>query len=271
MIPDQPIDVQALHNRLGSVWNQPVSVASYTNKRLTINYRAPLDRLRRLIPEPIQVEEIEHSGMGMISQCVCDFHVTRFGPLPIPSTHTNEMLTRISVKIPHRGQMKRAYYTLRSDSSSPLLAFLGGHFSHFRKARSEFTLCDDGEVYELNCKAQDPICGGFFRGYMGSLSRKRPTSTGFADVDEATQFVFQLDGSCGYDYRTGQLSYQKIDYPKWDIQFCHETEHDFALLNYLFTQYDLQPEFDCVLFMEKVPQVWNASWLYRAPEPPTDD
>lgn len=55
---------------------------------------------------------------------------------------------------------------------------------------------------------------------------------------------------------------QKIQYPDWDLRFCHEYEYDFALLNYLFAKFDLQAEFDCVLFMEKVPQVWGASWLF---------
>ena len=109
--------VQDLHERMGKVWNQPVTVSSFTNKRLTINYRASLAGLRRLIPEPIVVEEIGDTGMGMISQCVCDFDVTHFGPVPIPKTHTNEMLCRVSVQIPKNGIMHRAYYTLRSDTS----------------------------------------------------------------------------------------------------------------------------------------------------------
>lgn len=263
MMTEKPKDIRALHDRLGKVASQPVSVASFTNKRLTINYRAPVERLRQLVPAPIEIEQIGSTGMGMISQCVCDFHVTRFGPLPIPSTHTNEMLCRISVIIPKGSQRYRAYYTLRSDSSSRLLGFLGGNFSHFRKAVSDFTMRDDGEVYELTCRASDALCGGFFRAHLDSLSKDRPSTTHFADIAEATDFVFQLDGSCGYDYRTGQLSFQHIEYPPWDIQFCHHAEYEFSLLNYLFEAYDLQPEFDCVLFMEKVPQVWGTSRLYR--------
>ncbi len=256
-------DIQDLHERLGKVSNQPINVSSFTNKRLTINYRAPLDRLRHLVPSSLEVEEIRDTGMGMISQCVCDFHVTKFGLLPIPKTHTNEMLCRISVKVPKKGHLYRAYYTLRSDSSSRVLGFLGGHFSHFRKAISRFTMRDDGEIYELKCKAKDSLCDGFFRGHIKSLSKLNPEGTCFADIQEATQFVFQLDGSCGYHYGKNKLSFQKIQYPDWDLQFCHEFEYKFPLLDYLFSTYDLCPEFDCVLFMEKVPQVWGSSWLYK--------
>ncbi len=259
-------DVRQLHERLGRVSSQPVAVSSFTNKRLTINFRVPVQRLRQLVPSCLEVEEIRNTGMGMISQCVCDFHVTKFGPLPIPSTHTNEMLCRISVKGQKHGQPFRAYYTLRSDSSSHLLGFLGGHFSHFRKAISQFSLRDDSEVYELDCKAKDEICNGHFRGYVGTLSKEKPDTTCFADIEEATQFVFQLDGSCGYHFSRNKLSFQRIQYPKWDLRFCHRFDYDFSLLKYLFAAYDLQPEFDCVLFLEKVPQVWGSSWLYKPDE-----
>lgn len=267
----QGTDVRRLHERMGRVSSQPINVSSFTNKRLTINYRAPLERLRALIPECLEAEEIRDTGMGMISQCVCDFHVTKFGQVPIPRTHTNEMLCRISVKGQKHGEPFRAYYTLRSDSSSRILGFLGGHFSHFRKATSDFTMRDDSEVYELNCRASDSICSGFFRGHLNALSKEKPATSCFADIGEATQFVFQLDGSCGYDWDSNKLSFQKIQYPPWDLQFCHRYEYDFALLNYLFQEYNLKPEFDCVLFMEKVSQVWGGSWLYTPDAPSAVD
>ena len=90
----QDPSVQRLHDRLGKVSSQPINVSSFTNKRLTINFRAPVERLRSIVPDRLEVEEIRDTGMGMISQCVCDFHVTKFGLLPIPKTHTNEMLCR---------------------------------------------------------------------------------------------------------------------------------------------------------------------------------
>ncbi len=179
-------EVRELHKRMGKVSSQPINVSSYTNKRLTINYRAPLDRLRTLVPDCLEVDEIRDTGMGLISQCVCDFRVTKFGLLPIPHTHTNEMLCRISVRGQKYGNPFRAYYTLRSDSSSRILGFLGGHFSHFRKAISDFTRRDDGEVYELDCKARDTICSGFFRGDLNALSKEKPASVSGACIISKT-------------------------------------------------------------------------------------
>lgn len=262
---DRP-DVRQLHYRLGKVNHQPVSVHSYTNKRFTINYRAPLDRLRPLVPPPMELEEIGTTGLGLISQCVCDFNIVQLGPVPIPPAHTNEMLCRISVRIPKNGRWYRAYYTLRSDTSSRMMGFLGGNFSHFRKAISQFTLRDDGDVYALTCRARDSLCDGRFEGDLHALSKEKPDTTIFADVKAATDFIYELDGSAGYSYSLNMLSFQKIDYPAWDIYFCHQYDYDFGLLNYLFKAYELDAELDCVLFMEKVPQVWNAAWMYR-PDP----
>jgi hypothetical protein len=62
----------------------------------------------------------------------------------------------------------------------------------------------------------------------------------------AKQFIFDLDGSCGYNYRQDMLSFQKIDYPPWDMYFCHEYSYHFPLVDYLCKRFDLQPELDCV-------------------------
>ncbi len=53
-----PMDIRALHRRMGSVYHQPVRVRSFTNKRFTVNFRVPLEQLRRVVPGPIELDEI---------------------------------------------------------------------------------------------------------------------------------------------------------------------------------------------------------------------
>ena len=130
-----PMDLRAIHERMGHVYHQPVRVHSFTNKRFTVNFRVPLDQLRRIVPERVE--------------------------------------------------------------------------------------------------------------------------------EEAKQFAFDLDGSGGYDYGRGMLSFQKIDYPPWDMYFCHESSYHFPLIDYLHDTFGLDTELDCVLFMRNTPQTWGASWLYR--------
>jgi hypothetical protein len=257
------MDIRTLHERMGAVNHQPIRVHSFTNKRFTVNFRVPLEELRRIIPEAIQLDEIRDTGCGMFSMCACDFWVTRLGPLPIPAVRNNDMLCRISTKIRKGSQTYRAYYTLRSDSSSRFLGFFGRRFSHFRKRTSRFERVDDGAQYNLCCEADDPLCGGNLHAVMASVSKDKPTTTIFKDIQEATDFVFNLDGSCGYSYQRDMLSFQKIDYPVWDMYFCHEFEYKFPLMDYVLKTFGLHAELDCALFMQNTPQTWGTSWLYR--------
>jgi hypothetical protein len=257
-----PIDLRALHERLGRVYLQPICVQSFTNKRFTVNFRVPLDDLRRIVPEAIELDEIADTGFGMFSMCACDFWVSRLGWLPIPPVRNNDMLCRVSARIRKGAGVYRAYYTLRSDSSSRLLGFFGKRFSHFRKQVSQFVRVDDGRIYSLENRASDPLCRGAFTAVVASITKAKPATTVFADVESAKQFVFDLDGSCGYSYERDMLSFQKIDYPPWDMYFCHEYRYDFPLMDYVNETFGLRPELDCVLFMQNTRQTWGSSWLY---------
>lgn len=258
-----PMNICALHERMGRINHQPVRVRSFTNKRFTVNLRVPLDQLRRVVPEAVQLDEIGDTGFGVLSMCACDFWVSRLGWLPIPPVRNNDMLCRVSAKVRKRDKVYRAYYTLRSDSSSRFIGFFGKRFSHFRKQVSRFVRVDDGTRYILECQAADPLCRGKLHAVMASVTKAKPDTTIFADIDEAKRFIFDLDGSCGYDYGRDLLSFQKIDYPPWDMYFCHEYHYQFALIDYLCATFDLQAELDCVLFMQNTQQTWGTSWLYR--------
>ena len=235
-----PMDIRALHRRMGRVYHQPVRVRSFTNKRFTVNFRVPLEQLRRIVPGPIELDEIGGTGLGMLSMCACDFWVSRLGPLPIPPVRNNDMLCRVSAKVRKGSEVHRAYYTL-----------------------SPFVRVDDGVRYGLECRAADPLCRGEFTAEMASIGKEKPASTIFADVEGAKEFVFDLDGSCGYCYERDMLSFQKIDYPPWDMYFCHEYRYDFPLMDYVCETFGLHAELDCVLFMKDTEQTWGASWLYR--------
>jgi hypothetical protein len=260
-----PTDLRALHERMGRVYHQPVRVHSFTNKRFTVNFRVPLGPLRRIVPAAVDLDEIGDTGLGLLSMCACDFWVSRLGWLPLPPVRNNDMLCRVSAKVRKGGKVFRAYYTLRSDSSSRFLGFFGKRFSHFRKQVSEFTRVDDGVTYSLVNRAADPLCRGKFAAVLASITKQKPATTVFADVDAARQFVFDLDGSCAYSYERDLLSFQKIDYPPWDMYFCHEFSYDFPLVQFLGAAFDLRAELDCVLFMQNTKQTWGTSWLYRNP------
>jgi hypothetical protein len=266
--PAAEFDIRAFHERMGRVFHQPVRVRSFTNKRFTVNFRVPVAQLRQLVPAPIDLDEILGTGLGMLSMCACDFWVSWFGWLPLPPLRNTDMLCRISTRVRKKGAVYRTYYTLRSDSSSQFLGFFGKRFSHFRKQVSRFNRIDDGSVYSLDCQAADMQCRGKFTAIMASINKTKPDTTIFADVDGARQFVFDLDGSCGYSYERDLLSFQKIDYPPWDMYFCHEYRFEFPLIDYLSEALRLDLALDCVLFMQNTRQTWGSSWMYRTEAEP---
>jgi hypothetical protein len=258
-----PTDLRTLQDSLGRVNHQPVSVHSFTNKRFTVNYRAPLDEVRKLLPAAIEPDEIGESGWGMFGMCACDFWVTRLGWLPLPPVRNNDMLLRVSARVRKQGSTQRAFYTIGSYSSSRLLGFLGQHFSHFRKRISSFSRIDDDTEYALECLDSDPLARGRLHAKMQSISKTCPASTLFPDIQAATDFVFNLDGSCGYHFAKDKLSFQRIDYPAWDMYFCHDYSYRFPLLDHLLQTMQIDATFDSVLFMQNTRQTWGSSWLYR--------
>lgn len=260
-----PFDLRSLQDKLGRVNHQPVSVRSFTNKRFTVNFRAPLDQIRKLLPAAIEPDEIRDTGFGMFGMCACDFWVNRFGWIPVPSIRNNDMLFRVSARVRKGDATYRAFYTIGSNSSSRVLGFLGQRFSHFRKRISGFERVDNATEYALSCIDADPLAQGRLSAEMGSLSKTRPDSTIFTDIQDATEFVFNLDGSCGYDFAKDRLSFQRIDYPEWDMSFCHNCVYDFPLVQHIIDSAGIDAEFDSVLFMESTRQTWCSSWLYRNP------
>jgi hypothetical protein len=97
---------------------------------------------------------------------------------------------------------------------------------------------------------------------MGSIAYAAPEGSLFADSFAARDFLFQLDGSCGFQWDTGRLSFQPIEYPEWDISFCHEIDFRFPLIDALAERFDLHLETDSTVYMHDTPQVWCATRLY---------
>lgn len=248
---------------LGRVGPQPVDVHSYTNKRFTLNFRAPVEQLQRLLPDDIEAEAVPGTSMGMLGQCACDFWVPRIGAVRIPAVRNNDMLCRISVSLRQGGKRLRGFYTVHSVSSSRLLALFGRRFSHFRKTRASFERVDDECTYSLVSHSSQPLSCGRIEAQKASLSYSAPSGSVFADSFVARDFLFQLDGSCGYQWSTGRASFQPIDYPEWDISFCHDVRWELPLIDALAREFELALEYDSTVYMHDTPQVWGATRLFR--------
>ena len=243
------MDIRALHERMGRVYHQPVRVHSFTNKRFTVNFRVPLEQLRRIVPDPIELDEISDTGLGMLSMCACDFWVGRLGLLPIPPVRNNDMLCRVSTKVRKAGSGLPRLLHAPVGLVVAVPGILRSRFSHFRKQVSPIRARRRRGPYSLECRPPTRSAGASSRRSWRRSPRRGPPRPSSPTWTQAKQFVFDLDGSCGYSYERGMLSFQKIDYPPWDMYFCHEYRYDFPLMDYVYATFGLEAEFDCVLFM----------------------
>jgi hypothetical protein len=252
---------------LGRVRSQPTDVVSFTNRRFTACFTAPIEQVQRLLPAEIDADPVPDAPeLGMVGMCACDFWVPRIGLVPIYPIRNNDMLLRVSARFLKGGRRLRAFYTVHSQSSSWILGTLGRFFSHFRKCIGRFERVDDERIYSLRNAREDELSTGWFVARKDSLDARPEPGSVFPDVAAATDYVFRLDGSCGFDWSRRRLSYQPIDYPEWDISFCHGFEYRFPLLDTLAQTFGLEVRFDSVLAMQDTRQTWCKSTLYRNQE-----
>ena len=68
-IPRETLRLAELQQRMGRVNHQPVSVHSFTNKRFTVNYRAPLETFDGCCQQASS--QMKYQGLALeCSQCV---------------------------------------------------------------------------------------------------------------------------------------------------------------------------------------------------------
>jgi hypothetical protein len=257
--------------RMGRVGPQPANVTSFTNRRFTVNFSAPLEQIQRLLPHEIQADPVPgNPERGMLGMCACDFWVPRIGALPIYPIRNNDMLLRVSTRFAKGGRKLRAFYTIQSESSSWILGTLGRYFSHFRKRITHFERIDDERVYSLRNRRGGEHATGWLSAHKNTIQKTPPATSLFEDITSATDYAFRLDGSCGFDWASRRISFQPIEYPEWDLSFCHTVDYEFPVLDTLSREFQLELTFDSVLCMENTHQTWCASTLFKnepAPSP----
>ncbi len=249
---------------LGSVGPQPADVVSFTNRRFTACFTASLDQVQRLLPREIEADPVPgRPELGMVGMCACDFWVPRIGLVPTWPIRNNDMLLRVSGRFRKGGRPLRGFYTVHSQSSSWILGTLGRFFSHFRKRVGRFRRVDDERIYSLENARTDELSTGWFVAHKDSIDKTPEAGSVFADAEAATAYVFRLDGSCGFDRHSRRISFQPIEYPDWDISFCHRFDYRFPLLDTLAREFRMDLEFDSVLAMQDTRQTWCKSSLFQ--------
>ncbi len=246
----ESINIRHFVERMGAVHRQPFDIEINASHLMTINFRAPLAELQQLVPNCLRVEEVAKSGLGIISLSSAKMDISRLGFVSLSGRSVVEWQYGVHVLLRQNGKLKRCRYILRTDTSLPAYWTWLGHFSPVRSVVSNLDLQIDQEQYWAGCQSADPLGNAHIRLGSDDISSQTPFQSIFGGLPEATTFILDNDGNCGFDYRNSRLLYQHQVCPKWDSQFGHSAEVQLPLFEYLFDLFDINAEYDSALYVE---------------------
>lgn len=228
---------------------QFLAVSGTLTDRLLVTFRAPAARLASLVPAPFELDT--HRGFGFAS--VCAVEIADMGIARTPGFlrwHNCEFLYRVSVRL--RGEP--TFFTLRSDVSSRVLAFLGRHFSHYRPHLARVQVVRRGD--RLCFEGSTPSGQGDARVEV-DLKRAPRVDSVFASEREAAERLLGMKFSA--DVVGERIRVQPITHAAWAPKLVDTREAHFTFVEALGRRLGTRLEFDNTLWVQNVPHVWKAA------------
>jgi hypothetical protein len=231
---------------------QFLPVSGTLTDRFLVTYRADASRLAALVPAPFELDT--HRGYGFLS--VCAVEIAGMGIAGTPRFlrfENRELLYRLGVRL--RGEP--TFLTLRSDVSSPALAFLGRHFSHYRPHLGRIWLFREGERLRMEGTTKTGEGDGVVEVDLAAPPR---TVSVFSSDEEAASFLLGMKFSA--DVVRGRVRVQPIEHAAWKPRFVDTRVARFELVESLERRLGTRFELDGTLAVRDVPHVWKAArWL----------
>lgn len=236
---------------------QWLAVDGLVTDRFLVSYRVPKAQLQGLIPAPFELDTFR--GCGFISVCVLE--VREMGIRSFPRAfrfHNLEVLYRVGVRF--AGQP--TFITLRSDTSSRALAWLGGLFSHYRLQHARVRLARRAGVFHLTANTRSGEADATLVVNPNSEQRRASNSV-FDSADAADQFLLGM-GFSADPGRGRRVLLQPIEHSPWQARFIEPARLSFVFLERLARERSLTLEYDCTLWMRNITQTWRAAtWVPR--------
>jgi uncharacterized protein YqjF (DUF2071 family) len=230
---------------------QFLPVSGTITDRFLVTYRANAHRLRQLVPAPFVVDA--HEGFGFLSVCVLE--IADMGVAGTPGFlrfDNREVLYRIGARFAG----KPTFLTLRSDTSSPVLAFLGRRFSHYRPRWARVALSREGDRLRFEATTRD--------GHADALldASRTPVRSCehsvFASETQAADFLLGMNFSADVA-SNGRVRVQSIDHGGWSPRWVRVRQARFEYLATLDRALGLSLTYDNTLAVRDVRQVWRAA------------
>jgi hypothetical protein len=183
---------------------------------------------------------------------VCAVEIAEMGLAGTPRFlrwHNREFLYRVGVRL----HGEPTFLTLRSEVTSPLLAVLGRHFSHYRPRLCRLDLTRNSQRLRFQSSEHDACVE------VDLASPPEPSSV-FPNEAKAADFLLGMKFSA--DVRRGRVRVQHIEHGAWQPRFVRTQEALFGFVRALGQRLGTCFELDNTLAVHDVPHVWKAAqWL----------
>jgi hypothetical protein len=235
---------------------QWLPVTAHIRERYLVTFRAPAERVARLVPAPLELDT--RAGHGFVSVCVLDMAAMGLAGTPRWLRWRNlELLYRVGVRIGGAP----SFITLRSDVSAPVLALLGRPFSHYRPHLADIARAPGTDRFDLTCRTRDGVADARFEAAATPSSGVTDVDSLFVNVDDAAAFMVGMRFSA--DVRPdGRVRVQDIDHDPWGARFVFPARRRFAFIDKLARDIGAPLVYDHTLVMRDLEQTWRAArWL----------
>lgn len=239
---------------------QWLAVDGFVTDRFLVNYRAPAAELARLVPAPFTLDT--YDGYGFLSVCVLEVRGMGISALPRALRfHNLEVLYRLGVRF----RAQPSFVTLRSDTSSRVLACLGGYFSHYRLRAARIRLSRAQGRFALDANTK----GGGADAHIDvdpSRTRRASSTSVFGSAELADRWLLGMSFSVDRG-RGDRVLVQPIEHSPWRARFVEPRDLHFGFLEQLSRTYSVPLEYDSTLAMHAIHQTWHAArWIGHAVE-----
>jgi hypothetical protein len=222
-------------------------------RRILINYRVAPEVLAELLPAPFEPMTVR--GVGMAGVCLIRLGHLRPSFLPeFLGVSSENAAHRIAVQWEEDGMHHEGVYVPRRDTSSPLNAWMAGRVFPGVQHLARFQVEEDAARFHVELFGHH---GGVALAVRAHLAARFPTSSVFADLEEASHFFEH--GSLGYSESAEPDRFDGIELRslEWKVEPL-AVDH---VASSFFDDSERFPSgsvaFDCALLMRNVAHEWH--------------
>lgn len=189
------------------------TIEGVIDRRVLVNYRVDAERLRGLLPTPLQPHVVDGYGIGGI----CLIRLKELRPKGVPArlgVRSENAAHRIAVEWVEDGRRRTGVFIPRRDSTSRLNALLGGRVFPGVHHHADFKVSETDDSVDISMRSHDGDVSVAVQGYVAD---GLPATSVFGSVAEVSAFFEQ--GSLGYSpaRKEGTLEALELDVTSWKV------------------------------------------------------